>query len=43
MVSVVMESGVIQGRYIGKAEIEHVRGIIAEHAIVQLGVRLEWH
>lgn len=31
MIPVVLEPGIIQGRYIGKTEIEQVRGIIADH------------
>ena len=31
MILVVLEPGIIQGRFIGKAEIEQVRAIIAEH------------
>ena len=31
MIPFVMEPGIIQGRYIGKTEIEQVRGIIADH------------
>lgn len=31
MMLVVLEPGIIQGRWIGRAEIEQVRGIIAEH------------
>lgn len=31
MMPVVLEPGIIQGRYIGKTEIEQVRGIIADH------------
>lgn len=31
MIRVVLEPGIIQGRFIGEAEIEQVRGIIAEH------------
>jgi len=31
MIPVVLEPGIIQGRYIGKIEIEQVRGIIADH------------
>jgi hypothetical protein len=31
MIPVVLEPGIIQGRFIGKAEIEQVRAIIAEH------------